>query len=119
MKKEVDLPLSLDKLGNILKNNFEAQYDFRSTVILPSNTKDVNNSIREIIFRNVFNEWEEGGGVVVGSNKLLCEALLEELSIVEQAKTIQNKQVIMFDAKIKIIADPGHEPEIKRQKPTR
>lgn len=119
MSKEYNLPLSLNTLGKILHNTHEASTEIIGTIILPQKCKDLKESIRGVIFRNVFDVWEKDDGVVVGKDKLLCEVLLEDFKILEEAKTIQNKKVLMIQANIKIIADPGYTEEIKQEKKNR
>lgn len=76
----------------------------------------IRESIKEQIFKNVFDEWKFGRSVVVGEDKLLTTVDLQNFERKDQASSVKSIIVMRVKATILIEQDPEHAQEIKEDK---
>ncbi len=113
-KKNFVFPLSYKDIAKILGKNDETQAEISGIVMVnkfntPAETLE---SIKEQIFKTVYDQWSDEQSVVVGKNKLLCEVDVVDFSITEQAPSIKNLIVMSIKANVMIKQDPSYAQEI-------
>lgn len=113
-KKNFVFPLSHKDIDKILGKGNETQAEISGIVMVnkfntPGQTLE---SIKEQIFKTVYDQWNDEKSVVVGKDKLLCEVDVVDFSITEQAPSIQNLIVMSIKANVMIKQDPSYAQEL-------
>lgn len=113
-KKNFVFPLSYNDIAKILGKEDETQAEISGIVMVNKfNTPgETLESIKEQIFKTVYDQWKDEQSVVVGKNKLLCEVDVVDFSITEQAPSIKNLIVMSIKANVMIKQDPSYAQEI-------
>ena len=120
-KKNFIFPLSLDDIAKLLGNKDETTNEIEGIVMIKQyhTNPQIKESIKEQIFKNVFDEWKSERSVVVGENKLLTTVDLHNFEVKDQASSIENLIVMRVKATISIEQDPDYAKEIEGTKKTK
>lgn len=117
-KKNFIFPLSLDDIAKLIGKEDGKTSEIEGVVMVNKNhtNSQIRESIKEQIFKNVFDEWKFGRSVVVGEDKLLTTVDLQNFEIKDQASSVKSIIVMKVKATILIEQDPEHAQEIKEDK---
>lgn len=120
-KKNFIFPLSLDDIAKLIGKEYGKTSEIEGVVMVNKNhtNSQIRESIKEQIFKNVFDQWKFGRSVVVGEDKLLTTVDLQNFEIKDQASSVKSiivMQVKQVKATILIEQDPEHAQEIKEDK---
>ena len=117
MKNNYTFPLSFDDISRLLGKNDEINADLNGVVMVKkSSIKNLNDAVRDLVFKSVLDEWQSDRGVVVGKDKLLTQVKVLGVEVKEQSLAINNYVVMSIRAQVLIQQDPAYAKELKEEK---